>query len=463
MHPPHARAVRANSHQFGTTTGGYLGGSGGGGLGEMGGKGGSGASGHRASVPNTASYSTSTSTSAATTADRTSMMMGDPSAGVSAMGTRSSDVYRANPFGGMGGRTVVPSLFPRKGDDGSLGSDGVGSGSRSHQGMGVRGSGTISPGSPMRTKRTEEETYPGSPGSASPLRTSRSPRPPGNGSSTPPPRAPGSPTPTNASHHRNQVNQMLTDPQAQGGWKLLPPGHHLHVHARRASIGNLAPSGMRGMALEAMGSDDDEMEEEIEDGTGETLDMGRTGSNGGSVRSGSGSVSSSAMRPGLRGTKSNTGNESGGIRRGRRPKTSGGVLGGGGESGDAPGLSTRASMAAASAGSSQNLPASTSAAGSPRSNGSSSDPNRARSGSSSASLSLSARMDSKGSMSVSTASVNTPDWNPSSSTSGLLGKRSRGTGTGRPGWEGEEVVGVLREDGMPGKLRVSGIVADCPD
>jgi hypothetical protein len=33
-----------------------------------------------------------------------------------------------------------------------------------------------------------------------------------------------------------------------------------------------------------------------------------------------------------------------------------------------------------------------------------------------------------------------------------LGKRSRGTGTGRPGWEGEEVVGVLREDGMPGEF-----------
>jgi hypothetical protein len=421
----------------------------------MGGKGGIGASGHRASVPNTASYSTSMM-------NKTSMMMGDSSVGVSAMGTRSSDVYRANPFGGMGGRTVVPSLFPRKGDDGSPSSGVVGLGSGSNQGMGVGGSGTISPGSPLRMKRSEEENYPVSPGSASPLRTSRSPRPPGAESSTsPPPRAPGSPTPTNASHYRNQVNQMLTDPQAQGGWKLLPPGHHLHVHARRASIGNLAPTGMRGMALEAMDSDD-EMEEENDDGTGETLEMGRTGSNGGSVRSGSGSVSSSVMRPGLRGTKSNTGNEPGGMRRGRRPKTSGGVLGGG-ESGDPPGLSTRASMAAAAAGSGQKVPASTSATGSPRSNGSSSDANRARSGSSSASLSLSALMDPKGSMSVSTAGVNMPDWTPSSSTSGLLGKRSRGTGTGRPGWEGEEVVGVLREDGMPGKLSVPDIVADCPD
>lgn len=36
---------------------------------------------------------------------------------------------------------------------------------------------------------------------------------------------------------------------------------------------------------------------------------------------------------------------------------------------------------------------------------------------------------------------------------GILGKRSRGTGTGRPGWEGEEVVGVLREDGMQGELQ----------
>lgn len=356
----------------------------------------------------------------------------------------------------------MPSLFPRKGGDDSLGSEIVGSASGSNQTIGAGGSGAISPGSPVRMKRSEEENHPISPGSSSPLRTSRSPRPPGVGSSIPPPpRAPGSSSPTNASQHRNQVNQMLTDPQAQGGWKLLPPGHHLHVHARRASIGNLAPSGMRGMALEAMGSDD-EMEEENEDGAGETGEMGRTGSNGGSVRSGSGGVSSSTMRPGLRGTKSNTGNESGGMRRGRRPKTSGGVLGGG-DSTEATGLSTRASMAAASAGSNQNVPASISVTGSPRSNDSPNDPNRARSGSSSASLSLSSRMEPQGSMSVSTASVNMPDWNPSSSTSGLLGKRSRGTGTGRPGWEGEEVVGVLREDGMPGKLRCPGVFAACFD
>jgi hypothetical protein len=34
-------------------------------------------------------------------------------------------------------------------------------------------------------------------------------------------------------------------------------------------------------------------------------------------------------------------------------------------------------------------------------------------------------------------------------------KRSRAIGTGKPGWEGDEVVNILREDGIQGK-------ATCP-
>lgn len=447
--------MRSNSHQVGGSTGGRFieGGAGGG---------------HRASVPNTALVGRGEYQGRPLpppSQQRTQRENGST--------TDNSIDEASGAYGSSTGSRVVPSLFPRStmavpGSPGRFG-----------QGSGIGSMVPLSPGSkgPSRPITQTPPTDPGSPRRS---------------------------TPSGSEKHAGIVGADLeleldTDPGQQSRWNHLLVRH---PHARRASIGNLAPSGMVGRRPGGSGSDEEE-EEEDEKGKEGDDPADKAGSSGRKRRSGrdignglrresslreKGSVPSSPTRASppvedalkdvsttttttttkttTTGLRTVTSTEGSSTRRSRRPQTSSGAL---------TGTQTRGGLSSRASGRGQ-LGLAGSENGHGGRNGSIS-PGTVVEEDTQDSTRLEGRLSPAAEVTESVAplrssarpaptrgqsNLTSVGWGHLSSSSGLvsppadsagqaefLGKRSRGTGTGRPGWEGEEVVGVLREDGMP--------------
>ena len=501
---PLGRATRSNSHQIGGSLGtGFSGGGGGT---------------HRASVPNTAlggqtvrrEYHPQASQpplSSSRSSQNSHVEEYGPDVPLDQQVQPDPAAYRSR-----GPSRVVPSLFPRPSPVSSMTSR-FGEGPR----MGP-GSGSI--GSP--TTGSTRESVPLSPGSVGPgLGPTRSlvrPNEPKStdldspGSRDTTDRKPSSlddrtrGVPLKSAVIMNGVfvddqDQDDSDPTQQSRWNRLLVQH---PHARRASIGNLAPSGMARPGWS--GSEEDE-EDESRNGTlghgpAETEAEGSGRRSGSKWRSGSGLRRDSSLREkssapssptrsippadkaqsgtaatvssGLRTVSSTEGSST---RRSRRPQTSAGALSGtqtrGGKLGSR--ADARGQLEPAHNGESERRgsisPGTVSEGVAAQGNAvdpvklagqlapavelvESASPSRTNQTSRPTTARGQSNVTSSGWGHLSSSSGLASPTAESAGQAGFLGKRSRGTGTGRPGWEGEEVVGVLREDGMPGESRI---------
>jgi hypothetical protein len=495
---PLGRSVRSNSHQMGGTVGLLR-------------SGGTNGGGHRASVPNTALGGTSSryneneneeelESRSVTNPDMNPNLNVDPT------------LYRPN-----GGQTVVPSLFPRvaasksaSGFETTLGMPfGIGpSGHKSGSSAFVPV--PLSPGS-VGPRGPAQRSFPSATGGTtaeatrtSTISSSEKNSDTNRGSSS------GS-----ASNDKGRVahDHNVNDPTQQSRWNMMLVQH---PHARRASIGDLAPSGLGGRRTGWSASEEDEDEQHQEHVQDDVSNGNKRDEQGGisasrSRPSGSGlkrdvslrersamtssptrSIEATSVAPGSEsdvaiptspaGLRSVSSTETGGIKRSRRPQTSGAALSG--TQTQSGRLGSRANAMNLNGRGEQNEsgPGERRGSISPGTVGNEiADPMKqtgqlapavdisatTRSGPPASSLSTGEYQDRapRPSPARGQSNVTSVGWGHLSSSSGLvspsaesagqsgfLGKRSRGTGTGRPGWEGEEVVGVLREDGMPGEF-----------
>lgn len=475
--------------------------------------GGTNGGGHRASVPNTALGGTSSrynenedeeelESRSVTNPDMNSNLNVDPT------------LYRPN-----GGQTVVPSLFPRVPTSKSASGSGFGTTLGMPFGIGPSGHKPgssafvpvpLSPGS-VGPRGPAQRSFPSATGGTgaeatrtSTISSSEKNSDANRGSSS------GS-----ASNDKGRVahDHNVNDPTQQSRWNMMLVQH---PHARRASIGDLSPSGLGGRRTGWSASEEDEDEQHQEHVQDDVSNGNKRDEQGGisasrSRPSGSGlkrdvslrersamtssptrSIEATSVAPGSEsdvaiptspaGLRSVSSTETGGIKRSRRPQTSGAALSGTqtqsgrlGSRGDAVSLSGRGEQKQSGSGERRGSI-------SPGTVGNEvADPMKktgqlapamdisatTRSGHSASSLSTGEYQDRapRPSPARGQSNVTSVGWGHLSSSSGLvsppaesagqsgfLGKRSRGTGTGRPGWEGEEVVGVLREDGMPGEF-----------